>query len=78
MQSSGAKWVLMTHFLRIGNNTDIADGDWRPLNFTRPPFDLPEPELAIVEGCKEASDAYEDKALALWRVADLGYVHCGR
>jgi len=71
VKRSGAKWILMTDFLQIETNTDIADGDWRPLNFTRPPFNFPIPHLTIVENCHEAGGAFDDKSLGLWRVADL-------
>jgi len=71
MKRSGAKWILTTHFLQIGINTDIADGDWRPLNFTRSPFNFPVPRLTIIEDCREAGGAFDDKSLALWGIADL-------
>jgi hypothetical protein len=51
--------------------TAIADGDWRPLNLQRPPFGLPAPHRIIVEGCTEEGGAYRDKALGLWRIAEL-------
>src|SRR5438105_7007368 len=66
MKRSGAPWILTTHFLRINSNTDIEDGDWRPLNFTRLPFSFPEPNHVIEENCMEAGGAFQDKCLALW------------
>jgi hypothetical protein len=66
IRASGAKWLLMTHFLRIEENYDIEDGDWRPLNFELPPFGMPAPRRVIVENCSEAAGAYDDKALCLW------------
>lgn len=71
IKRSRAQWLLATNFLRLRSNSDIADGDWRPLNLTRPPFHFPAPEAVIVEGCQEAGGAYDDKALALWRLTDL-------
>jgi len=71
VKRSGAKWLLTTHFLRLETNRDIVDGDWRPLNFMRSPFWFPPPHVAIVENCKEAGGAFDDKALGLWRVAEL-------
>ena len=35
------------------------------------PFHLPAPEGLLVEGCLEGGGAYADKALGLWRIADL-------
>ena len=34
-------------------------------------FNLPAPEGVLVEGCLESEGAYADKALGLWRIADL-------
>lgn len=71
IRRSGAIWLLTTTFLDHHENVDIEDGDWRMLNLARAPFNLPEPARVIVEGCRESDGAYADKALGLWRVADL-------
>ena len=71
MKSSGAEYLLATTFPAREVNKDIVDGDWRPLNLEASPFLLPAPVDAIVEGCTEEGGAYADKALAVWRVADL-------
>lgn len=71
MKASGANYLLTTTFLDRQVNTDIVDGDWRPLNLTQPPFLLPAPESVILEDCMEEGGAYADKALAVWRVSDL-------
>jgi hypothetical protein len=71
MQRSGARWLLTTTFLELTDNRDIDDGDWRPLNFMRPPFHFPPPEAVLIEGCTEADGDYADKALALWQLAAL-------
>jgi hypothetical protein len=71
VKHSGAKWLLMTNFVRIESNRDIEDGDWRPLNFEHAPFLLPPPHRTIVENCAEAGGAFDDKSLCLWLVADL-------
>jgi len=71
MKRSGSTWLLTTSFPELEVNEDIADGDWRPLNFERPPFDLPMPERSIVENCLESDGAFRDKSLCLWRLADL-------
>jgi hypothetical protein len=64
--------VIMTTFLGNGRiNTDIELGDWRPINFQKPPFSLPEPSIVIVEGCLEENGAYADKALGVWPVDAL-------
>jgi SAM-dependent methyltransferase len=71
MKASGAKYLLTTTFLDWQVNTDIVDGDWRPLNLEKPPFLLPAPHSVILEECTEEGGAYADKALAIWRMSDL-------
>ena len=71
LRRSGSTWLLTTTFLDHHENADIESGDWRILNLTRPPFNLPTPEGVLVEGCLESDGAYADKALGLWRIADL-------
>jgi hypothetical protein len=68
---SSARYVLMTSFPGRGDNCDVEDGDWRPLDFQAPPFSFPAPRLTIVEGCEEEDGSYADKSLLAWRVADL-------
>lgn len=69
---SGLRYVLMTSFPGRGDNEDVEDGDWRPLDFEAAPFNLPAPVLTIVEECEEEGGAYSDKSLCAWRVSDLG------
>ena len=71
LRRSGSTWLLTTTFLDHHENVDIDSGDWRILSLTRPPFNLPTPEGVLVEGCLESEGAYADKALGLWRIADL-------
>ena len=67
VKRSTAKWLLMTNFLDPAHaNEDIADGDWRTLNFELAPFHFPKPERVILENCLEADGAFSDKALCLW------------
>ena len=69
LRRSGSTWLLTTTFLEHHENVDIESGDWRILNLTRAPFNLPAPEGVLVEGCLEGEGAYADKALGLWRIA---------
>jgi len=71
LRRSGSRHLLTTTFLEHEVNADIEDGDWRMLNLQRAPFNLPEPELTVLEACTEGDGAYADKALGLWRIADL-------
>lgn len=70
--ASGARYLLTTTFTGSRINHDISTGAWRPLNLESPPFRLPRPRQVIQEGCREKGGAYADKALALWRIEDLG------
>jgi hypothetical protein len=71
IRRSGASFLATTTFFDLAGNIDIQDGDWRPLNFTRPPFSFPPPFRLIVEGCTEEGDAYADKSIGVWRISDL-------
>lgn len=71
LKRSGSTWLLTTTFLECDRNDDIQNGDWRMLNFELAPFGWPAPARVLVEGCTEAGGGYEDKALGLWKLADL-------
>ncbi len=71
LRRSGSRYLLTTTFTELGTNTDIATGDWRPLNLCREPFGFPEPLAVLVEGCTEENGAYADKSLGLWEIAAI-------
>ena len=71
LRASGASYLITTTFLDHSENVDVVDGDWRPLNLERAPFNFPVPATVLVEGCMEEGGAYADKALAAWRIGDL-------
>ncbi|WP_321474315.1 class I SAM-dependent methyltransferase [uncultured Paludibaculum sp.] len=71
LKRSGSTWLLTTTFLECERNDDILNGDWRMLNFELEPFRWPAPVRVLVEGCTESGGGYEDKALGLWKLADL-------
>jgi hypothetical protein len=71
IRNSRCQWLLTTTFTRTDPNKDLDDAGWRPLNLTLPPFNFPPPELLISEKCTEAGGLAGDKALGLWRIADL-------
>ena len=71
IKRSGATYLLMTNFLELEENRDIEDGDWRPLNFQRAPFHFDVPQISVLENCGEEGGAYSDKALCLWRTAEI-------
>ncbi len=71
VRESGARYLIATTFLDQPANVDIVDGNWRPLNLERAPFNLPSPVAVLVEGCEEEGGAFADKALGVWRAEDL-------
>jgi hypothetical protein len=73
-RASGATYILVTTFPAQAN-ADIVSGRWRPVNLQAEPFSFPEPLGMILEGNTQRNlrrgISYEDKSLALWRLADL-------
>lgn len=71
IKRSGIPYLLTTTFTECKENTDIVTGDWRLLNLTLPPFNLPKPIEIINEECTEGNGTYRDKSLGLWRTEDI-------
>jgi hypothetical protein len=69
--NSGRTWLLSTTFPQIDENLDILTGQWRALDLTKPPFNLPAPETFIVEGNGHLKGQTSDKTLGLWPVSAL-------
>lgn len=69
--NSGSTWLLSTTFPQISANHDIITGQWRALDLTKPPFNLPTPEKFIVEGNGHLQGQTSDKMLGLWPVSAL-------
>jgi len=74
---SDIRWLLTTTFPEEAENVDIVTGDWRPIDLTKPPFDLPPPVELVNEGCTEHEGAFADKSLGLWPVSDLVWTSKG-
>ena len=70
---SGSTYLLTTTFTNRQLNHDIATGHWRPLNLEVTPFSFPPPLKTINEECTEGDEAFSDKSLGLWRLADIGF-----
>jgi hypothetical protein len=66
---SGAVWLIATTFPEWQSNSDCEDGDWRALNFERPPFDWGAPVELLNENCTEAGGGWRDKSLGVWRLS---------
>jgi SAM-dependent methyltransferase len=71
VRRSGADWLIATTFPDWQGNHDCDDGDWRALNFERPPFRWSRPAQLINEDCREAGGGWRDKSLGVWRIPDL-------
>jgi SAM-dependent methyltransferase len=69
---SGAVWLITTTFPDWQNNADCEDGDWRALNFERPPFSWGAPVGLLNENCLEAGGGWRDKSLGVWRLSAIG------
>ena len=68
---SGATYLVTTTFTSRGKNVDIPTGQWRVLNFQRPPFFFPRPIRLINEHCEEGDGLWADKCLGIWKISDL-------
>jgi SAM-dependent methyltransferase len=71
IKRSNARYLLTTTFTAQDQNTDIATGEWRPLNLQLPPFNFPDPIVVINENCTELGGRYPDKSLGLWQIAKI-------
>jgi hypothetical protein len=69
VRRSGSTYLLTTTYFDRQSNRDIRTGDWRTLNLRLPPFGLPPPLRLIDEQAPQ--EGFRDKALGLWRIADL-------
>lgn len=68
---STAKYLITTTFTDRNENIDIETGQWRTINFEKPPFSWPKPLIIINEGCTEGDNNFKDKCLAVWDVESL-------
>ena len=71
IRRSRIKYLLTTTFTECDENQDIITGDWRIINLTLPPFNLPQPIVLINENCTEADGSYRDKCLGLWEIKEI-------
>lgn len=71
IKKSNSRYLMTTTFTEEQNNSDIVTGGWRPINFMKPPFNLPEPILIIHENCTEKDGVFRDKSLGVWKIKDI-------
>ncbi len=67
--NSNIKYFVTTHAPGIPLNAEIETGQFRDINFTKAPFNLPEPFLIINEGCTDP--LLRDKSLGVWKISDI-------
>jgi len=75
LQASGSRLLMATTFPATQVNRDIALGDFRPINLQASPFNFPTPIELLVEQCTESDGAHADKAMGVWKIADLPRMH---
>jgi len=70
---SGSIYLLATSFTENhpGLNSSIQTGEWRSLDLRKTPYNFPEPLEIINENCTVSDNAWNDKCLFLWKIADL-------
>ena len=73
IRRSAARYLLTTTFTDCEANEDIVSGDWRIINFEKPPFNFPPPIVSINENCTEGNGAFKDKTLGLWEIKDIEF-----
>jgi hypothetical protein len=69
LKNSGSTYLLTTTYTDMERNHDTPTGSHRALGLHLPPFNFPPPLRLIDEQCPEPG--FEDKALGLWRIAEL-------
>lgn len=62
---TGYTYILLTHDAKVTAYREIVTGDWRPINWTLPPFMFPPPKDQIAE------DSERGRFLAIWETRDL-------
>jgi len=69
IKRSGSTFLLTTTYPGRPNS-DIATGEWRPIDLQAMPFGFP-PPLVLVNEQAAYPPGYHDKSMGLWRIADL-------
>jgi hypothetical protein len=67
---SNSKYLLTTTYPLTPSNWDIFDGDYRPINLSKKPFNLPVPIEKIYE-TPSGSGVEKDKYMYLYKLEDI-------
>lgn len=65
-KNSGARYLITSNFNGSPANQDIPDGSWQALNLQLPPFNFPQPLIAINEHAPRGVDKSFKKHLVVW------------
>jgi len=66
---SGARYLLVTTYPDCVENRDISTGDWRQLNFEKPPFEWPKPYRIVDDAVSRDTDnPNRDKSMGVWQI----------
>src|SRR5690606_30150738 len=70
-KASQSIWLLLTTFPTRTINKPARTGAWRPLNMQLEPFNFPPPFRLLRDRVAKPDDAYADKSVGIWPLADL-------
>jgi len=66
IQNSNVKYFMITTFPDHNKNFNMLTGAWRPINFEKPPFNLPPPIEILNEGFSLRNGRFPDKSMGIW------------
>jgi hypothetical protein len=70
IKTAGFKYVLLTSDNNVWFNSDIRNGDYRPINLSKSPFSLPQP-MRELNDSSVTTDRNVGRVLAVWQDTDL-------
>jgi hypothetical protein len=65
---SGCKYLMLTSYPLTLKNHDILDGDFRPINLFKKPFNMPKNYIYKVEEVNRAGVFGIDRTMYLWNM----------
>jgi hypothetical protein len=69
--ASGSRWLLTTTYPNLTVNTEIVPGQFRPINLTISPFNLPQPIRIIHDDPSVKGDEEGGRSMGLWAIGEL-------
>ena len=65
-REAGVKYILASHYPCLNQNWENYPGEWQPVKLTLKPFNLPEPEVWIVD---PDTNRRPDRCLGMFGIA---------